>query len=108
MGSEMCIRDSYFAAARGTKELPASAMTKWFDTNYHYIVPELAKDSRVELDDSAFLEDIRDQVTRAGEAVRPVLVGPLTYLALSRTVDGSDASAHLEVSGGIRTIDGTR
>lgn len=88
--------DRYFATARGTKELPASAMTKWFDTNYHYIVPELAKDSRVELDDSAFLEDIRDQVTRAGEAVRPVLVGPLTYLALSRTVDGSDAFAHLE------------
>lgn len=88
--------DRYFAAARGTKELPASAMTKWFDTNYHYIVPELSKDSRVELDDSAFLEDIRDQVTRAGEAVRPVLVGPLTYLALSRTVDGSDAFTHLE------------
>ena len=88
--------DRYFAAARGTKDLPASAMTKWFDTNYHYIVPELSKDSRVELDDSAFLEDIRDQVTRAGKAVRPVLVGPLTFLSLSRTTDGSDALDHLE------------
>ncbi|HIW95750.1 MAG TPA: 5-methyltetrahydropteroyltriglutamate--homocysteine S-methyltransferase, partial [Candidatus Corynebacterium gallistercoris] len=88
--------DRYFATARGTSELPASAMTKWFDTNYHYIVPELSAASRVELDDSAFLEDIRDQVTRTGTKVRPVLVGPLTYLSLARTTDGSDALDHLE------------
>lgn len=88
--------DRYFATARGTKELPASAMTKWFDTNYHYIVPELSANSRIELDDAAYLEDVRDQVTRVGDKVRPVLVGPLTYLSLSRTTDGSDALAHLE------------
>ena len=88
--------DRYFAAARGTKEQPASAMTKWFDTNYHYLVPELSAATRIQLDDQAWLEDLRDQITRAGNTVRPVLVGPLTYLTLSRTTDGSDALDHLE------------
>ena len=88
--------DRYFAAARGTKQQPASAMTKWFDTNYHYLVPELSADTRIQLEDHAFLEDLRDQITRAGSTVRPVLVGPLTYLTLSRTTDGSDALDHLE------------
>ncbi|MDN8579636.1 5-methyltetrahydropteroyltriglutamate--homocysteine S-methyltransferase [Corynebacterium bovis] len=87
--------DRLFAAARGTKDLPASAMTKWFDTNYHYIVPELAADTEFRLDDAALLADIADQATR-GTAVRPVLIGPLTYLALARTTDGSDALDHLE------------
>lgn len=88
--------DRLFAAARGTAELPASAMTKWFDTNYHYIVPELSKDQEFRLEDGAWLEDIRDQVNRHGNKVRPVLVGPLTYLALSRTTDGSNPLDHLE------------
>lgn len=88
--------DRYFAAARGTKTQPASAMTKWFDTNYHYLVPELSAETTINLDDQAWLEDVRDQVTRAGTAVRPVLIGPLTYLSLSRTTDGSDALAHIE------------
>ncbi len=88
--------DRLFAAARGTAELPASAMTKWFNTNYHYIVPELSKDQEFRLEDGAWLEDIRDQVNRHGNKVRPVLVGPLTYLALSRTTDGSNPLDHLE------------
>ncbi|MDN5721894.1 MAG: 5-methyltetrahydropteroyltriglutamate--homocysteine S-methyltransferase [Candidatus Corynebacterium faecigallinarum] len=87
--------DRLFAAARGTAELPASAMTKWFDTNYHYIVPELAADTEFRLDDAALLADLGDQLTR-GTAARPVLIGPLTYLALARTTDGSDALTHLE------------
>ncbi len=87
--------DRYFATARGTAELPASAMTKWFDTNYHYLVPELSADTRFILDDTALLTDIQDQLTR-GHDVRPVLIGPLTYLSLSRTTDGSDPIDHLE------------
>lgn len=87
--------DRLFATARGTAELQASAMTKWFDTNYHYIVPELAADTVFRLDDAALLADLADQVTR-GTAARPVLIGPLTYLALARTTDGSDALTHLE------------
>lgn len=88
--------DRYFATARGTSELPASAMTKWFDTNYHYIVPELSASTTFSLEDSAFLQDIADQVNRAGTAVRPVLVGPLTYLSLARATDGSSALDHLD------------
>lgn len=107
--------DRYFATARGTKDLPASAMTKWFDTNYHYIVPELSAETVFRLEDSALLEDIADQVTRwrakasnnngASDAttdftdtcaIRPVLIGPLTYLSLARTTDGSNALDHLE------------
>lgn len=87
--------DRLFAAARGTADLPASAMTKWFDTNYHYIVPELAADTEFRLDDAALLADLGDQITR-GTAARPVIIGPLTYLALARTTDGSDAPTHLE------------
>ena len=87
--------DRYFAAARGTAELPASAMTKWFDTNYHYIVPELAADTRFELNDSAFVADVKELAV-GGFPVRPVVVGPLTYLALARTTDGSDALDHLD------------
>jgi 5-methyltetrahydropteroyltriglutamate--homocysteine methyltransferase len=86
--------DRLFAAARGTADLPASAMTKWFDTNYHYIVPELDADTEFRLDDAALLSDLSDQITR-GTAARPVLIGPLTYLALARTTDGSDALVHL-------------
>ena len=41
--------DTYFAAARGVQEAPALEMTKWFDTNYHYLVPELGPDTALEL-----------------------------------------------------------
>ena len=88
--------DRLFAAARGTAELPASAMTKWFDTNYHYIVPELSADQEFRLEDGAWLDDIRDQVNRHDDLVRPVLVGPFTYLALARSTDGSNPLEHLE------------
>lgn len=89
--------DRYFATARGTAELPASAMTKWFDTNYHYIVPELNATTTFSLEDAALLEDITDQITRVGAAaVRPVFHGPLTYLRLARSTDGSNPLDHLE------------
>ncbi|WP_293951867.1 5-methyltetrahydropteroyltriglutamate--homocysteine S-methyltransferase [uncultured Corynebacterium sp.] len=87
--------DRYFATARGTAEAPASAMTKWFDTNYHYLVPELSAETRFILDDAALLTDIKNQLTR-GINARPVLIGPFTYLSLARTTDGSDALDHLE------------
>lgn len=86
--------DRYFAAARGTETEPAQAMTKWFDTNYHYLVPELSADTRFVLDASAFLEDLNCQKVR-GVNARPVIVGPLTFLSLARTTDGSDPLDHL-------------
>lgn len=87
--------DRYFATARGTAEAPASAMTKWFDTNYHYLVPELSADTRFILDEAALLADIKNQLTR-GINARPVVIGPFTYLSLARTTDGSEALDHLE------------
>ncbi|MBN9643483.1 5-methyltetrahydropteroyltriglutamate--homocysteine S-methyltransferase [Corynebacterium mendelii] len=80
--------DRYFAAARGAQGIPALAMTKWFDTNYHYLVPELSSVSQPELDAEWFVADIADAVA-VEPRIRPVLVGPITYLALARTTDGS-------------------
>lgn len=83
--------DTAFATARGTASQPASAMTKWFDTNYHYIVPELAANTTFRLNATDLLNDLA-----ATPQSRPVFVGPFTYLALSRTSDGSQALDHLE------------
>ena len=73
--------DRLFAAARGTAELPASAMTKWFDTNYHYIVPELAADTEFRLDDAALLARLHrarpERVPRRLDVVRDPVVDRL-------------------------------
>ncbi|MFD8293151.1 5-methyltetrahydropteroyltriglutamate--homocysteine S-methyltransferase [Streptomyces lavendulae] len=79
--------DGYFAMARGTQDAPPLEMTKWFDTNYHYLVPELGPDT-------VFTADPAQQVTALGEALalghtaRPVLVGPVTYLLLAKPAPG--------------------
>jgi 5-methyltetrahydropteroyltriglutamate--homocysteine methyltransferase len=83
-----------FALARGNSERAPLEMTKWFDTNYHYLVPELSADTRFVLDASALIEDLRCQQVR-GVNARPVLVGPLTFLSLARTTDGSNPLDHL-------------
>lgn len=79
--------DGYFAMARGTQDVAPLEMTKWFDTNYHYLVPELGPDT-------AFAADSRKQVAELKEALalglsaRPVLVGPVTYLLLAKPAPG--------------------
>lgn len=73
--------DRRFATARGTSDLPPSAMTKWYDTNYHYIVPELSVDTKFDLTIDDFLADVAELLKTA--KVRPVLVGPFTYLTLA-------------------------
>ena len=73
--------DRRFATARGTSDLPPSAMTKWYDTNYHYIVPELSVDTKFDLTIDDFLADVTELLKTAN--VRPVLVGPFTYLTLA-------------------------
>ncbi|QFG21362.1 5-methyltetrahydropteroyltriglutamate--homocysteine S-methyltransferase [Actinomadura sp. WMMB 499] len=76
--------DRYFAMARGVQDVPALEMTKWFDTNYHYIVPELGPDTRFRLDRNAKpLAEYRE-AQALGIETRPVLVGPLTYLLLAK------------------------
>lgn len=73
----------------------AGEMTKWFDTNYHYIVPEFSATTAFKLDPRRLL----DQLTEAraqGVKAKPVLIGPLTYLAIGKSKDGSDRLALLE------------
>ncbi len=76
--------DTYFAMARGTDAAPAMEMTKWFDTNYHYIVPELHAQQRFELASSKAVDEFREAKAQ-GLHTRPVLIGPLTWLALGKS-----------------------
>ncbi|WP_019814692.1 5-methyltetrahydropteroyltriglutamate--homocysteine S-methyltransferase [Saccharomonospora saliphila] len=75
--------DTYFAMARGVESTPPLEMTKWFDTNYHYLVPEIGPNTRFHLADRTPLEDHRE-AAELGVATRPVLVGPVTFLLLSK------------------------
>ncbi|GAA4525778.1 5-methyltetrahydropteroyltriglutamate--homocysteine S-methyltransferase [Amycolatopsis samaneae] len=75
--------DTYFAAARGVQDAPALEMTKWFDTNYHYLVPELGPDTTFTLTGTKPLDEYRE-AKAAGYETRPVLVGPVTFLLLSK------------------------
>ena len=78
--------DRYFAMARGTADVAPLEMTKWFDTNYHYLVPELGPDSTFELDSTKPLAEFTEALT-AGVRTRPVLVGPVTFLSLAKPAD---------------------
>lgn len=79
--------DLYFSMARGSqkdgRDVIAMEMTKWFDTNYHYIVPELKKDQKFEVStDKIFAETKEAQ--DAGFDVLPVIIGPVSYLMLAK------------------------
>nr|WP_239537591.1 5-methyltetrahydropteroyltriglutamate--homocysteine S-methyltransferase [Dyella mobilis] len=80
----------YFAMARGNRNLHALEMTKWFDTNYHYIVPELHAGQRFQLNANKPLAEWRE-AGALGLNARPVVLGPVSFLLLSKTTDGSDA-----------------
>lgn len=82
--------DRYFAAARGNDEIAPLEMTKWFDTNYHYIVPEIGPDARFALNPSKLLAEL-EEARALGIPARPVVVGPITFLALSKAVGGAGA-----------------
>ncbi len=88
--------DQYFRVARGRsanddscRSIHAGAMTKWFDTNYHYIVPEFDESTAFALNP----ERLQAQITEAraqGVAPKPVIIGPITYLWLGRAKDDSN------------------
>lgn len=82
--------DGYFALARGTEQLPPLELTKWFDTNYHYLVPEIGPATGFTLNTEA-LDDLLDAAEGVGTSVRPSITGPLTYLLLAKAEDGSPA-----------------
>jgi 5-methyltetrahydropteroyltriglutamate--homocysteine methyltransferase len=73
----------YFAMARGTHEVPPLEMTKWFDTNYHYLVPELGPDLVPELDATKPVAEFTEALAD-GIVTRPVVLGPVTFLLLSK------------------------
>jgi len=86
----------YFALARGNTQQPAMEMTKWFDTNYHYLVPELGAATRFDGGPDWYFDRIGEALGR-GRAVKPVLVGPLTFLRLSKSAQpGFDRLALLD------------
>ena len=78
----------YFALARGTETLPPLEMTKWFDTNYHYLVPEIGAGTEIKLSLEAIDEQL-EVAKQAGVKVRPQIVGPLTLLLGAKAEQGS-------------------
>lgn len=98
--------DNYFRVARGRSAESAEAhaqccggvsageMTKWFDTNYHYIVPEFNADTQFILNATRLLEQLAEAEAQ-NVKVKPVIIGPVTYLAIGKAKDGSDKLALL-------------
>ena len=98
--------DNYFRVARGRSAardeghgaccggVAAGEMTKWFDTNYHYIVPELTAATEFKLDASRLVAQLKEAQAQ-GVKAKPVIIGPVTYLALGKAKDDSDRLALL-------------
>jgi 5-methyltetrahydropteroyltriglutamate--homocysteine methyltransferase len=98
--------DNYFRVARGRSAqsaeehhgccggVAAGEMTKWFDTNYHYIVPEFTAATAFKLDATRLLAQLAE-AKQQGVKAKPVIVGPVTYLALGKAKDDSDKLALL-------------
>ena len=85
--------DLYFAMARGKQDdnsdVVAMEMTKWFDTNYHYIVPEFKKSTQFKLSNSKVLDQYKEAKS-LGIETRPVLLGPVSFLLLGKSYDEAD------------------
>ncbi|SDO54870.1 methionine synthase (B12-independent) [Streptococcus equinus] len=77
--------DLFFAIARGNKENVASSMKKWFNTNYHYIVPEWTK-VKPHLTNTRLLDLYLEAKEVVGDKAKPVITGPITYVAVSAEV----------------------
>jgi 5-methyltetrahydropteroyltriglutamate--homocysteine methyltransferase len=75
--------DTYFAMARGSAAAPAMEMTKWFDTNYHYIVPEFYDGQVFKFSSRKIIDEFKE-AKALGIHTRPVLVGPVTFLSLGK------------------------
>ena len=98
--------DNYFRVARGRSAhasedhaqccggVAAGEMTKWFDTNYHYIVPEFTAATQFKLDATRLLEQLAEAKAQNLSA-KPVMIGPVTYLAIGKAKDDSDRLALL-------------
>ncbi|MET0493767.1 MAG: 5-methyltetrahydropteroyltriglutamate--homocysteine S-methyltransferase [Actinoplanes sp.] len=80
--------DTYFAMARGVDAEPALELTKWFGTNYHYLVPEIGDDTRFTARPDKALREFAEAAA-LGITTRPVLVGPATFLLLAKPAEAS-------------------
>lgn len=82
--------DGYFTLARGTKDEQPLEMTKWFDTNYHYLVPEIGPAPTFALTSNRIVEEFEYALAN-GVETRPYIVGPVTFLLLSKASDDAPA-----------------
>lgn len=86
----------YYAMARGNADVAPLEMTKWFDTNYHYLVPEIGPGTTFRLHPDKVLAELAEAAEHGVEG-RPVLVGPYTFLALAKApadADGGSDGSH--------------
>jgi 5-methyltetrahydropteroyltriglutamate--homocysteine methyltransferase len=84
----------YFTMARGNETCVAMEMTKWFNTNYHYIVPEISKNTIFKLNSKKVIEEYKE-ARELGIKTKINLIGAITYLGLSKSVDNSDIFLHI-------------
>ncbi|KAG6911204.1 hypothetical protein DXG01_003071 [Tephrocybe rancida] len=86
--------DVYFAMGRGRQadgvDVPASEMKKWFDSNYHFVVPEFSEETDFKLNFNKAVEEFKEAKT-AGFATRPVVLGPVSFLVLGKAAKGAQA-----------------
>ena len=91
--------DTYFAMARGYQgevgDVPALAMKKWFNTNYHYIVPEIEADTQIRINGNKPFEEYAEAKS-VGIQTKPVLIGAFTFLKLARYKDNKTANDYAE------------
>ena len=87
--------ERYFAMARGTESAQAMEMTKWFNTNYHYIVPELGDDTVFSLDSGKVISEYLE-AKKLGIKTKINLIGPLTFLSLSRGIGSREPLEYLK------------
>ncbi len=96
VGSSSDTLATYFRMARGEAEIAPLEMSKWFDTNYHYLVPEFSRGQQFSLQPQKLLEELAE-AEKLGLRAKPVLLGPVTYLKLGKSVEpGFDRFAHLD------------
>ncbi|GEK84878.1 5-methyltetrahydropteroyltriglutamate--homocysteine S-methyltransferase [Microbacterium aerolatum] len=79
---------AYFTIARGEGDRAPLEMTKWFDSNYHYLVPEIGPETTFSLSSDRLVREVEEAVA-AGFVTRPVIVGPVTLLALAKASDAA-------------------
>ncbi len=87
--------ERYFAMARGNADAVAMAMTKWFNSNYHYIAPELDSKTDFKLNVDKIISDYKE-AKDLGIATKINLIGPITFTGLSKTADGEDSFGYFD------------